>query len=148
MSQELSKNLREVNVILDLLGDAYKNKLPRKLKKLFKEDEDKSYDPGITIEDFRAGRMLKDTKTILAILYVNYWSNLEQKTEYMNELRELDKKYEEEHKLVLNEIFPKVEPDKKIEPNIEETQITETKKTGIAQRIMEILEKIKAIFNK
>jgi hypothetical protein len=25
MSQELSKNLREVNVILDLLGDAYKN---------------------------------------------------------------------------------------------------------------------------
>lgn len=148
MSQELSKNLREVNVILDLLGDAYKNKLPRKLKKLFKEDEDKSYDPGITIEDFRAGRMLKDTKTILAILYVNYWSNLEQKTEYMKELKAIDEKYEEEHKLVLHEIFPKIEPDKKIEHNIEETQITETKKTGIAQMIMEILEKIKAIFNK
>lgn len=152
MSQELSKNLKEVNVILDLLGDAYKDKLPKKLKKLFKEDEDKSYDPGITIADFRAGRMLKDTKTILAILYVNYWAGLEQKTEFMDELRAIDKKYEEEHKLVLNEIFPKVEPYKKvesnIEPNIEETQITEAKKSGIAQKIIEILEKIKAIFNK
>lgn len=148
MNQDLSKNFREINVILDLLGDVYKNKLPKKLKKLFNDDEDKSYDPGITIADFRAGKMLEDTKIILAILYVNYWSAIEQKTEYMKELKALDEKYEEEHKLVLHEIFPKIEPDKKVEPNVEETQITETKKSGIAQMIMEILEKIKAIFKK
>ena len=35
MNQDLSKNFREINVILDLLGDVYKNKLPKKLKKLF-----------------------------------------------------------------------------------------------------------------
>ena len=72
MNQDLSKNFREINVILDLLGDVYKNKLPKKLKKLFNDDEDKSYDPGITIADFRAGKMLEDTKIILAIFYVNY----------------------------------------------------------------------------
>lgn len=148
MKQDLSKNFREVNIILDLLGNTYKSKLPKKLKSLFDEMEEKTYNPAITIEDFRAGNLLEETKTLLSILYVNYWAGENKKTQYMEELKSIDEKCKEGQKLVLHEIFPEIKPDTKVEPNNEEKQITETKKSGIAQMIMELLEKIKAIFKK
>ena len=147
MEKNLSRNYREVNLILNLLGNEYKNKVPNKMKLLFEKGEDKTYSPEITIDDFFAGRYLEDTKIILSILYINYWSKVEQKNQYMSTLRQLDEQYKEENKLVLNEIFPKREY-KPIEPNNEEKQIVEKGKNSFSQKIMEILERLKNIFKK
>ena len=145
MKKDLSKNYREVNIILDLLGAQYKNKVPKKMRTLFVKAEDKSYSPEITLDDFYAGNYSEDTKTILAILNINYWSGIEQKNKYMDRIKELDAKYREEHKPELNELFPKKEYEP-VEPNNTEKQIAE--KTGFTQTIMEILEKIKSLFKK
>ena len=145
MEKDLSKSYKEVNVILDLLGAQYKNKVPKKMRTLFLQSEDKTYSPEITLDDFYAGNYLEDTKTILAILNINYWSNMEQKSKYMDKIRELDAKYREEHRPELNELFPKKEYEP-VEPNYTEKQIAE--KTGFAQKIMEILEKLKSLFKK
>ena len=84
MEKDLSKSYKEVNVILDLLGTQYKNRVPKKMRTLFLQSEDKTYSPEITLDDFYAGNYLEDTKTILAILNINYWSNMEQKSKYMD----------------------------------------------------------------
>lgn len=145
MSKDLSRNYKEVNIILNILGDEYKNKLPKKIKKLFEEAEDKTYLPNITEKEFKEGNYLEDTKIILSILNINYWSTPEQKNKYMETLRALDEQYKEEHKLVLQEIFPDKDRFKNLKPIETENQITDNKKNGIVQTI---LDKIKSIFKK
>ena len=100
MKKDLSKNYKELNLILDLLGDDYKLKVPKKMRELFVAREDKNYNPQLTLEDFFEGNYLEDTKIILAALGIKYWSSPEEKSEYMETLRALDEQYKEEHKLV------------------------------------------------
>ena len=147
MNQDLSKNYSEINEILDLLGDSFKTKIPSKLKNMFIEKADKTYSPGLTINDFYAGKYMEETKIILSILFINYWSDANEKQEYMDKLKKLDEEYNEKHKLVLNEIFPKIEA-KPVEPNEEEKQITNTEKTGFMKIIMDLLDKNKDIIKK
>lgn len=145
MSKDLSKNYREVNIILDIIGNEYKNKVPKKMRKLFEEAEDKNYLPNITKQDFLDGNYLEDTKVILSILNINYWSDPEKKYEYLETLRKLDEQYNEEHKLVLQEIFPDKDRFQNLAPIETENKITDNKKTGIVQSI---LDKIKNILKK
>lgn len=145
MKKDLSKNYREVNIILNLLGDLYKNKIPNKMKELFNKGEDKNYSPQITMDDFYEGNYLDDTKIILSILYINYWCAIEEKNNYMENIRKLDDKYKEEHKLVLNELFPKKDKIEDIRPVEIENNITNNEKTGI---IGKIIEKIKSLIKK
>ena len=148
MGKDLSRNYREINVILNLLGDTYKSKIPNKMKELFNKGEDKNYSPEITIDDFFAGRYLPDTKSILSILYINYWSSVEEKNKYMDTLRKLDEKYNEEHKLVLNEIFPnKEEKNKKNEFISQENQVIEMKNNSVKAKT-NLLDKIKELLKK
>lgn len=145
MKKDLSKNYKELNLILNLLGDDYKLKVPKKMRELFVAREDKNYNPQLTLEDFFEGNYLEDTKIILAALGIKYWSSPEEKSEYMETLRALDEQYKEEHKLVLQEIFPDKDRFKNLKPIETENQITDNKKNGIVQTI---LDKIKSIFKK
>lgn len=147
MNENIGRSYKEVNEILDLLGDTYKDKVPKKMKELFDKAEDKTYSPELTINDFSSGKLLEETKTILTILYINYWSTIEEKNQYMDQIKKIDEENKEKNKIVLNELFPE-KVYKEIEPNEVEKQITDTKKSGISQIIMDILEKIKAIFKK
>lgn len=145
MKKDLSKNYKELNLILDLLGDDYKLKVPKKMRELFVAREDKNYNPQLTLEDFFEGNYLEDTKIILAALGIKYWSSPEEKSEYMETLRALDEQYKEEHKLVLQEIFPDKDRFKNLKPIETENQFVDNKKTGIVQTI---LDKIKSILKK
>ncbi len=147
MNENINRSYKEVNEILNLMGDSYKDRVPKKMKTLFDKAEDKNYEPGITLDDFMAGKMLDETKTILTILYINYWADLNEKNQYMDKIRKIDEENKDKNKIVLNELFPE-KVYKEIEPNEVEKQITDTKKSGISQIIMDILEKIKSIFNK
>lgn len=148
MEKDLSRSYKEINIILDILGDEYKNKVPKKMKELFKVGQDKEYSPNLTLNEFLEGNYLEDTKIILSALNINYWCTSEQKNEYMETLRKIDEQYKEEHKIVLNEIFPNKDRFENIETNDTETQIVEAKKGGIAQIISNLLDKIKNLFRK
>lgn len=89
--KDLSKSYREINIILDLLGDEFNNKIPKSMKNFFLKNEDKNYNPKITLEDVFNQNILPETSSLVAILYINYWTeNSVEKDKYMNIIKEHD----------------------------------------------------------
>lgn len=86
VSEEYSKAVVEVLAILKLLPEEEKNKIPNKLVTFFMEVASKSYHPDF---DFLQGieniDLMDKTKHILAMLYLNYWCEEEERKSY-NEL--------------------------------------------------------------
>ncbi|MCI8443782.1 MAG: hypothetical protein HFJ37_01155 [Clostridia bacterium] len=86
VSEEYSKAVVEVLTILKLLPKEEKKKIPNKLVAFFMEVASKSYHPDF---DFSQGieniDLMDKTKHILAMLYLNYWCEEEERKSY-NEL--------------------------------------------------------------
>ena len=93
MEKNLRKAYSEICIILSLLEKEYLNKIPTKLIDFFNEEKDENYKPNIDINKMLESQVLqKDTLTILAILYLNYWYESEQeKQELLNLFGEVDK---------------------------------------------------------
>ena len=74
MKKDLSKTYREINIMLDLLGDSFKQKLPKSMIPFFKEHEDKNYNPRITLtkEGF-SKNIHTDTYVLISMMHINYW---------------------------------------------------------------------------
>lgn len=150
--ENLSKSYKEINIILNLLGQEFSNKIPNSMKDFFIRNEDKEYNPNISLEDVFSQNILPETSSIIAILYINYWTETqEEKEKYMSIIREYD---EEKRKEVFN-IFdnPKneiiTENNNTIEENIEEKQlIGNVEKPGLKDKIIEILEKLKSLISR
>lgn len=150
--ENLSKSYKEINIILNLLGQEFSNKIPNSMKDFFIRNEDKDYNPNISLEDVFSQNILPETSSIIAILYINYWTETqEEKEKYMSIIREYD---EEKRKEVFN-IFdnPKneiiTENNNTIEENIEEKQlIGNVEKPGLKDKIIEILEKLKSLISR
>lgn len=74
MRKNLSKTYREINIMLDLLGDEFKARLPKSMIPFFKEHEDKSYNPKITLSDDGFSENIQtDTFVLMSMMYINYW---------------------------------------------------------------------------
>lgn len=134
----------EIDEILNLLEDDYREMVPKKVRDFFKEEKMKDYHPEIDIEKPLIEQNLKrETMVLLAILNLNYWcENEEEKQSFLNELN----KNEEEK----NELEEKYNPDnlfkKKQDENIQNNlQIIEYKKPNFIQRL---LTKIKKFFKR
>ncbi len=112
----------EIDEILNLLEDKYREKVPEKVRTFFKEEKMVDYKPAIDVNIPLIQQNLKrETIVLLAILNINYWcENEEEKQVFLNELA----KNEEEKK----KLEEKYNPDnlfKKRNNNIVDTQITE-----------------------
>ena len=92
----------EIDEILNLLEDDYRERVPKKVRDFFKEEKMKDYHPEIDIEKPLIEQNLKrETMVLLAILNLNYWcENEEEKQRFLNELdkneeekKELEEKY-------------------------------------------------------
>ncbi|MBR3512065.1 MAG: hypothetical protein IKN74_03805 [Clostridia bacterium] len=84
--KDLSKVYSELNQIINVLGDNYRNALPKKLIKFLNDHEDKSYKPSINIiNDEFVGIAYKETYFLLSIFYVNYWCKPEDKERLVSE---------------------------------------------------------------
>ena len=95
-TKEKSKVFSEVDAFLDIIDKKYKNKIPEKLRNLYKENKDKSYTPvydaSIPIEK---QSIRKETIAMIALLHLNYWCDTEdEKKELRNLFLENEKKYE------------------------------------------------------
>ena len=139
----------EIDEILNLLEDKYREKVPEKVRTFFKEEKMVDYKPTIDVNTPLIQQNLKrETLVLLAILNINYWcENEEEKQFFLNELA----KNEEEKKRLEEKYNPDnlfknnndVSPDKIVEP--QNISMVEYKKQGIFKRI---LDKITRFFKK
>ena len=139
----------EIDEILNLLEDKYREKVPEKVRTFFKEEKMVDYKPTIDVNTPLIQQNLKrETIVLLAILNINYWcENEEEKQFFLNELA----KNEEEKKRLEEKYNPDnlfknnndVSPDKIVEP--QNISMVEYKKQVIFKRI---LDKITRFFKK
>lgn len=78
---ETQKAYKEVNDILNIMGNEYKNKINKNLLKLFKEKEAKDFQSDIVPNiSFMKQNISKKAMSILAVLNIKYWiDDLEEK---------------------------------------------------------------------
>ena len=141
----------EIDEILNLLEDKYREKVPEKVRTFFKEEKMVDYKPTIDVNTPLIQQNLKrETIVLLAILNINYWcENEEEKQFFLNELakneeekKRLEEKYNPDN-LFKNKNNNDVSPDKIVEP--QNISMVEYKKQGIFKRI---LDKITRFFKK
>lgn len=138
----------EIDEILNLLEDKYREKVPEKVRTFFREEKMPEYTPTIDVNIPLIEQNLKrETIVWLAILNINYWCENEEEKQFF--LNELDKNEEEKKK-----IEEKYNPDNLFK-NKQERIINESMQTGqdlIVYKetsfISKLLNKIKQLFRK
>ena len=131
----------EIDEILNLLEDDYRERVPKKVRDFFKEEKMKDYHPEIDIEKPLIAQNLKrETMVLLAILNLNYWcENEEEKQRFLNELdKNEEEKKELEEKYNPDNLFKKKQ-DESTENNL---QIIEYKKPNFIQILLTKIKKI------
>ena len=141
----------EMDEILSLLEDEYKEKVPEKIRQFFKEEKMNDYQPKIDIDKPLIEQNLKrEPMVLLAILNLNYWCNSEEeKQNFLNELaenekekKELEERYNPDN-LFKNKKYDHIEDiDNK---NKENVSLVEYKQKNLFKRI---LEKITVFFKR
>lgn len=100
--KNLGKSYKEINIILNLLGTEFSNKVPKSMREFFINYQDDIYNPNITLEDVFNRNILPETMSLITALYINYWTeNEEEKENFMSIIR----KYDEEKKEKMYNIF-------------------------------------------
>lgn len=93
MDNILRKSYSEVYEILNLMDSIYLYKIPDKVKELINNERDKEFKTNIATDiPLEKQELQRDTLTILAILYLNYWCESEQeKKELIKLFNDVDK---------------------------------------------------------
>lgn len=138
----------EIDEILNLLEDKYRDKVPEKVRAFFKEEKMVDYKPTIDVNTPLIQQNLKrETIVLLAILNINYWcENEEEKQFFLNELaKNEDEKKKLEGKYNPDNLFKKRPEEKQEFVHTEELSVIEYKKPNFIQKL---LNKIARLFKK
>lgn len=132
----------EVDAILNMMESKYIEKIPRKLRSMFKEERLNDYEPKInSIGSLDNQNLQRATLVILAIIYVNYWCESEEKR------KNLIKKFAENEKKQEIEAREKYNPDNLFKNRVKEDSINnkmiEYKQDGFLKKL---LNKIRSFF--
>lgn len=97
MKNDLYKAYAEVDEILSFMEDVYIDKIPKKLRELFKNERLEDYKPNINPKiPLDEQKLQKKTFSILAMLNLNYWCEDEkEKQDLIAIYAENDRKKEE-----------------------------------------------------
>ena len=97
ITNEFAEASAEINEILGYLPTEYVEKIPAKLRDFFNKVKKADYvskiDPYKQLDE---QELKPKTRTLLTVIYRNYWCNEEERAELDKVLIENDKKYEEE----------------------------------------------------
>ena len=161
INQKYENGISEVLAILDYSEPEYKEKIPKKLMNFFEENQSKTYkpqiDPSKKIEEMN---LLPETKGLLSILYLDYWSTPEEKEEFKSILKDNQIKYNEELRQKYNpdNIFDNVKKEETLtqqnqnfennERVVKEESLVEYKDGFMNNLIQKIKEFIYKIFKK
>lgn len=144
VTNEFAEASAEIDEIIKYLPIEYTEKIPTKLKKFFKDVKAKEYVANINPYKKLDEQELKPkTKTLLTILYRNYWCDENKKNELDNLLNNNDKKYEE---LLIKKYNPDNIFMKKHSIENKENLPTEQKNESFIRRVIQFLRKV--IFKK
>ena len=142
----IARAYSEVDAILEKMDKANVEKIPIKLRKMFKEEKDVEYQNKIDIYDKVQRKELEPkTLTLLAMLYLNYWcKDDEEKNNLIKQYAENDRKSEEEtrEKYNPNNLFKNKEKNKEqIANNSTETSLNIIKKEKWYKKIFNFIKK-------
>lgn len=138
----LREAITEVLEILKNTDNTYMEKLPEKFKKFLNDNKSTSYIPEIDFsKELKDLKIRKETKELLGIMYLNYWSNDEEKKEYVKLLSENEKKYQEE-------LTEKYNPDSLFKKTAKQDDINEQVVTNEVAIIKYEESLLKKIWNK
>ncbi|MCL2860048.1 MAG: hypothetical protein FWF46_05745 [Oscillospiraceae bacterium] len=142
MENDIKKANAEVDTILGFMEQKYVDKVPEKLRRVFKENQMEDYKPNINPNIPLAEQNLQiHTLALLAMLNLNYWCESEEhKQELLNLYAENDKKREAELREKYNpdNIFKKKEQEK----STEETALVEYKAEGFFRKILNMIAQL------
>ena len=142
ITKEFSEAATEVNKILSYLPEEYVEKIPIKLREFFKNIESKDYIPNIDpYKSIDKQELQPKTKTLLTVIYRDYWCNEEERKEIDKVLIENDKRYEEELRKKYNpdNIFKKKDEEIK---EVEETTLIVYNNGNWYQRALSFISNI------
>lgn len=150
MENDLYKAYAEVDKILSFMGFRYIEKVPKKMRDMFKNEKLQGYEPNIDKNvPLEEQKLERKTLAILAMLNLNYWcENEEEKQELIRAYSNNDKKRNEEIREKYNpdNIFKNKNKEKEVEQIAKEiTAIVEYKKENFIQKL---LNKIKRLLKK
>lgn len=150
MENNLLKAYAEVDKILSFMEIRYVEKIPKKMREMFKNEKLQGYEPNIDKNvPLEEQKLERKTLAILAMLNLNYWcENEEEKQELIMAYSHNDKKRNKEIRERYNpdNIFKNRNKEKEIEQITEEiTAIVEYKKENFIQKL---LNKIKRLFKR
>lgn len=143
MENELLKAYAEVDVILSYMKNTYVEKIPLKIRELFKNERLQGYEPNINPKiPLDEQNLQRKTYSILAMLNLNYWCKDEnEKKELIAIYAENDKKREVELREKYNpdNLFKKkkLQEEKVSQENVEgNTSLIEYKENNLFKRII------------
>lgn len=150
MENNLLKAYAEVDKILSFMEVKYVEKVPKKMREMFKNEKLQDYEPNIDKNIPLAEQQLeRKTLAILAMLNLNYWcENQEEKQELLRAYSDNDKKREEELREKYNpdNIFKNKNKEQDAEQEIDKiTSVIEYKEKNL---IKKLLDKIKRLFRR
>ena len=155
--ENYAKAYKEVFEILKYVSKEDLEKIPNTFMQMLQKKMDKNYDFALNLnKEFEEQEMLRETKAILAYIYVNYWCDEKEKKIIKNKFKnDLLKEEIAKQERFSNDVFKnvkkenvqnkansKVKEENKVEENIDKLQIVPyTKKKFISK----IIEKLKMI---
>lgn len=146
VSAKFSEGISEVLDILNYMDKSYVDKIPKKFKEFLEKNKSDSYIPNLDHSKKINEMNLKEkSKDILAILYMNYWCNSEQKAEYIdlikqneeNYLKELREKYNPDD-LFKNKTQATIQPSQSVQNNVYLVEIKESFFTKFIKKLKDI----------
>lgn len=153
MVDEVYQNaFKEVNDILEFADEELIRKIPIKFKNFIKNNMNKNYvtniNPEITIDK---QKLLKETESILSLIYRTYWATEEEKREFSEEdfKRILETETRKKENYIGKNVDEIFEKRKRASENTEKNSLIVVKKEGFIKRIFKrIFEFIKNKSNK
>lgn len=149
MKSEEKIAYKQLITILNNMEPEYKEKIPKKLMKLFEENSAKDYEFHLDLtRPLQEQELNSKTLALLAMLNLNYWCETEEeKQELIKHYTENERKYQEELRKKYNtdNIFQKNNRENKQEKTTEEQVALVEHKESIIRRL---INKIKSIFHR
>ena len=150
MENNLLKAYAEVDKILSFMEIKYVEKVPKKMREMFKNEKLQGYEPNIDKNiPLEEQQLERKTLAILAMLNLNYWcENQEEKQELLRAYSDNDKKREEELREKYNpdNIFKNKNKEQDAEQETDKiTSVVEYKEKNL---IKKLLDKIKRLFRR
>lgn len=141
MENNLLKAYAEVDEILSLMDNKYIEKIPVKMRNMFKNERQKDYNPKIKINiPLDEQNLQRKTFAILAMLNLNYWcEDKEEKQKLIQVYAENDKIREEELREKYNpdNIFKKKNTNEQTENN--NVALIEYREENFIKRILRMI---------